>query len=129
MSDSRRDAKGQSLVELALILPIFLMLIIGLFDVGRAVYAYNTVANAARSAARVAIVDQDLDTVRGAAKEQGVALGLKDSDITFVDCGTQYCLLEITVSWDFDPATPLIGNIFNPDISSTARMPMEVKNP
>jgi len=129
MSDSRRDAKGQSLVELALILPIFLILIIALFDVGRAVYAYNTVANAARSAARVAIVDQDLDTVRGAAKDQGVALGLEDSDITFVDCGTQYCLLEITVSWDFDPATPLIGNIFNPDISSTARMPMEVKNP
>jgi Flp pilus assembly protein TadG len=129
MPSRSRAESGQGLVELALILPIFLLLIIGLFDVGRGVYAYNTVANSARSAARVAIVNQDPDAVTAAAIQEGVALGLEPSDVTFVDCGAQYCLLEVTVSWDFEPITPLIGELFNPDISSTAQMPMEVKNP
>lgn len=117
------------MVEMALILPIFLLLIIGLFEVGRAVYAYNTVANAARVAARVAIVDQDPVNVRAAAINEGVGLHLTDDDVDFVDCGVQYCLLEITVSWEFNSVTPLIGDIFSPSISSTAQMPMEVKNP
>lgn len=125
----RRPCNGQSLVEFALIIPLFLLLTVGLFDAGRAVYAYNTVANAARSAARVAIVDQDPPTVRSAAIDEGVALGLNDSNVSFVDCGTQYCLLEVTVTWDFNPVTPLIGNVFHPAISSTASMPMEVRNP
>jgi TadE-like protein len=48
--------EGQSLVEFALVLPIFLVILIGVVDVGRAVWANNAVANAAREAARYAIV-------------------------------------------------------------------------
>lgn len=121
--------RGQSLVETALILPLFFLLVIGLFDAGRAVYAYNTVANAARTAARVAIVDQDPIAVTDAAIEQGVALGLDASDVAFTSCPDQYCQLEVTVTYDFSPVTPLVGNVFNPTISSTARMPIEVVNP
>ena len=123
-----RDRRGQSMVELALVLPVFLLLIIGLFDIGRAVYAYNTVANSARSAARVAIVNQDADAVRAAAIDEGVALNIEDSDVTFVSCAVQYCQIEVTVEWDFEPLTPMIGAIFDPSISSTARMPIEVVN-
>ena len=46
------------MVEFALVVPLFVLLLVGLFDVGRAVYAYNTVNNAAREAGRLAIVDQ-----------------------------------------------------------------------
>jgi hypothetical protein len=53
----RRDRTvGQSLVEFALVLPIFLAILIGMVDVGRAIWANNAVANAAREAARYAIV-------------------------------------------------------------------------
>ena len=47
---------GQSLVEFALVLPLFLTILIGMVDVGRAIWANNVVANAAREAARYAIV-------------------------------------------------------------------------
>jgi Flp pilus assembly protein TadG len=47
---------GQSLVEFALVLPIFLAILIGMVDIGRAVWANNAVANAAREAARWAVV-------------------------------------------------------------------------
>jgi TadE-like protein len=55
---ARRDARGagQSLVEFALVLPLFLTILIGMVDVGRAIWANNVIANAAREAARYAIV-------------------------------------------------------------------------
>jgi len=54
----RSRQRGQSLVETALILPIFLLLVVAIFDLGRAVFMYSTVGNAARQGARVAIVNQ-----------------------------------------------------------------------
>src|SRR6185312_16248181 len=50
--------RGQALVEFALVLPIFILLLVGIFDFGRAIYAYNTISNAAREAVRVGVVDQ-----------------------------------------------------------------------
>lgn len=52
----RERTAGQSLVEFALVFPIFFAILIGMVDVGRAVWANNAVANAAREAARYAIV-------------------------------------------------------------------------
>jgi len=47
---------GQSLVEFALLLPIMLLIITGLFDVARAVWEENTLAYSAREGTRFAIV-------------------------------------------------------------------------
>lgn len=58
----RRRERGQSLVETALVMPIVVLMLVGLFDLGRAVYAYNTVSNAAREGARVAAVNQIVST-------------------------------------------------------------------
>ena len=52
----RRSEGGQSLVEFALIMPLFLLIITGLFDVARAVFQENTLAYAAREGTRYAIV-------------------------------------------------------------------------
>ena len=59
----RAGSRGQSLAETALILPIFLLLLMGLIDVGRAVFAYSTAGEAARQAARVAAVNQLPDSL------------------------------------------------------------------
>ena len=48
--------RGEGLVEFALILPVFLLLTIGLIDVGRTMFEQNTLAFAAREASRYAIV-------------------------------------------------------------------------
>jgi Flp pilus assembly protein TadG len=47
---------GQALVEFALIVPLFLVLIFAVFDFGRVIWANDAVGNAAREAARYAIV-------------------------------------------------------------------------
>ena len=59
--------RGQALVEFALVLPILILLLVGIFDFGRAVYAFNTVNNAAREGVRLAIVDQNCNAIGQAA--------------------------------------------------------------
>lgn len=44
---------GQSLVEFALILPLFVLFIIGVFELGRAFFSFIAITNAAREGARV----------------------------------------------------------------------------
>jgi Flp pilus assembly protein TadG len=56
-STSERARRGQSLVEFALVLPIFMLLLFGLIDMGRYVYLNSTLSQAAREAARVAAVE------------------------------------------------------------------------
>ena len=100
----RRDrARGQALVEFAFVFPIITLLAFGFIDVGRAVFEWNTLSNAARSAARVAMVNQ-VDpasgpwscqatkpvesvsspnwTFRGCAMAAGAALGVSNADVT-----------------------------------------------
>jgi Flp pilus assembly protein TadG len=45
--------KGQSMVEFAMILPLLVLFIIGIFDLGRAFFAYIAITNAAREGTRV----------------------------------------------------------------------------
>lgn len=53
----RRVRNGQSLVEFALVLPVFLLVLFGLIDVGRLVYMNSVLSQAAREGARVAAVE------------------------------------------------------------------------
>ena len=99
----RSQARGQALVEFAFVFPIIMLLAFGFIDVGRAVFGYNTLTNAARQAARVAAVNQ-VDpvvgpwscnankpvqnvaspswTFRGCAITAGAAVGVTDADVS-----------------------------------------------
>jgi Flp pilus assembly protein TadG len=135
---------GQSLTEFALVLPIILVLFMAIFDLGRAVYAYNTIADAARTGGRVAIVDQSLDTdctvvpttAPCAAANQAVALGITADQVTIVfrsrdlanDCSPVVieCVAEVTVPYEFQAITPIIGNLVGTiSMSSTTDFPIE----
>jgi len=52
-----RSSRGQSLVEFALVFPIFILLVFGLIDMGRFAYLNSTMSQAAREATRVAAVE------------------------------------------------------------------------
>lgn len=110
----RERSKGQALVEFAFVFPIIALLTFGFIDVARAVFSYNTLTNAARQSARVAMVNQ-LDpasapwnclanrpvedpaapnwTFRGCAVTAGSAAGVEPGGVT--------------VSYDPPPSTTL----------------------
>lgn len=48
-----RGERGQSMVELALTIPVLLLLLVGVVEVGNALNAYMTVVDAARDGARL----------------------------------------------------------------------------
>ncbi len=50
-------SRGQALVEFALVVPIFLLIVFGLVDVARLVYLNSTISQAAREGARVGSVE------------------------------------------------------------------------
>jgi len=52
-----RRSRGQSLVEFALIFPIFLGMLFGLIDAGRLIYLNSTLSQAAREAGRLGAVE------------------------------------------------------------------------
>jgi hypothetical protein len=52
----RSRTRGQALVEFALIFPVFILLLVAIFDLGHVVWANNSLATAAREAARFAVV-------------------------------------------------------------------------
>ena len=135
---TRRDERrGQALVEFALIVPIFILLMVGVFDFGRAVYAYNTISNAARQGARLAIVDQTIPHIQDRAASSAVSLGIDPTDVTvdFRSMSTPgtpasctgavagddnnlgsivFCIAVVTVGYEYDAATPLISNLVGP---------------
>ena len=62
-----KKQKGQSLVEFALVLPLFLILIFGLIYSGMLFHDYTSLSNTARSAAREAAItenDSDYTTIK-----------------------------------------------------------------
>jgi Flp pilus assembly protein TadG len=53
---ARAARRGATLVEFAVVLSVFLLLILGTLDLGIATYKYNTLSQAARQGARQAVV-------------------------------------------------------------------------
>ena len=56
-----KKVSGQSLVEFALLFPLLIFLVMGLFDIGRAVLYYAILNTAAREGTRFAIVQPAAD--------------------------------------------------------------------
>ncbi len=55
-----KKQRGQIIVEFALILPLFLLLVFGIFYSGMLFYDYSTLSNVARSAAREAAITETI---------------------------------------------------------------------
>jgi Flp pilus assembly protein TadG len=67
---SHHGSRGQALVEFALVMPIFLALVFGLFDIARVIWANDMMASAAREGARWASVHGDSLATTPATKDE-----------------------------------------------------------
>ena len=70
----RPGQRGQSLVEFALVLPVFMLLVFGILDGGRAILTYNDVSQSTRNVARVASVSC-FDTATRCSTASGTPIG------------------------------------------------------
>jgi Flp pilus assembly protein TadG len=148
----RRDrrGRGQALVEFALVIPIFLLLLVAIFDMGRAVFAYNTLTNAAREGARIAIVNQYKPSVLAHAKSETAIVELNDPSVSVTywqvgadgnpdkskpQCTTLVavgCLAVVKFEATYFPITPIISQIIfgsGVTFTATAQLPVEFSCP
>ena len=65
----RGRRRGQSMVEFALVLPVFMLILAGILDFGFALYTRMTVINAARDGARAAVMVSDFSTITTVAEQ------------------------------------------------------------
>jgi len=138
---STKDPRGQSLVEFALIFPIFILIVVGIFDAGRAIYAFNTIQNASREAVRLAIVNQNDNAIEAEAISAAVGLGIQASDVVvtvlegdFATGGSGTCaaspdigcVVEVAVNYTYTAATPVVGTLMGPiAMTGQSRQPIE----
>ncbi|MDP9224782.1 MAG: pilus assembly protein [Actinomycetota bacterium] len=91
----RRDPRGQTLVEFAFILPLFVFLLVAIFDLGHVVWANDTLSNGAREAARYAIVHGAKSATPGTRQDvKDVALNwakMAGTGVTVTLCGGAGC--------------------------------------
>jgi Flp pilus assembly protein TadG len=143
----RRHDMGQTLAEFAIVFPIFMLIVLAVFDIGRAVFVYNGLTNAAREAARLAIVNQDKDLVLDRAQAMSFGVGLTSDaattttfwsqqggvdDVTANDeCGVDIsmrvgCIAVVEPTAQWQAITPIVGSIVGP-ITMTARSELAVE--
>lgn len=104
---------GQSLLEFALVLPLLLLVIFGVLDLGFAVYASNTVALSSREGARKGIIKSATNTdicnqVISTAQALDLTCGA-NVRISPSPNRVDFQPITVTVVYTYVPFSPLIG--------------------
>lgn len=127
----RMATKGQAMVEFALILTVFMMLVMMIMDFGRGIWYYNAVANAAREGSRQAIIRSKSDgDVTTWVLDKTAAVPLTASSVVISPAAPRAPKdqVTVTVSYNFTPITPMMQVLIpggSVNLSSSSRMTVE----
>jgi Flp pilus assembly protein TadG len=144
-SRSFRREEGNSMVEFSLVAVMFVMLLLGVVELGRMILVYTTIAQAAKAGARYAIVHGSFRTGTGVDGPSGPgnttqvqtvvqnfasAGPLQTSSLTTTVtyptisglCGTNQpgCPVQVTVSYPFTPLLGYFNSMLSVSLSSTS---------
>ncbi len=109
----KNKERGQSMLEFALTLPVLLIVLAGLLDLGRLYFAYVAVTDAAGEGASYAAIHPD-NTAEIVARAQDATGGMVEIDPDMVDVYQPADLdqaIAVDVTYEFALATPLINAI------------------
>lgn len=131
-SESKKE-KGQAAVEFALVISFLLLVLFGIIDFSRLLFAYATMSNGVREGARYAIVhagaEHEADIIEAAEAMMVVIGGDAEVTVDFPDTdkpGGPYCShvcrVVVRATSDFGVWTPVIPNL---EIETQATMHLE----
>jgi len=110
---TRRTGKeegGQSLVEFALVLPIFLLILFAIVDFGMAFHAWITVTNSAREGARVGAVRASAADIEQRVRDTSGTLDQDDLLVAVTNAeGDPGQSVVVDVSYGYSLISPLAG--------------------
>ncbi len=102
--------RGQSMVEFALVLPMVLVMLCAIVDMGRAYSAWVTITNAAREGARVGITGASSGTIT--SRVQTTSGSYNDANLSVVVTnpgGTTGSSVVVKATYNLALITPLVG--------------------
>jgi Flp pilus assembly protein TadG len=110
--NTRRSERGNALIETAITIPILLLLMVGIFEVGRAYETWQVLTNAAREGARMSVTpNSDPDTAEALVRQymsEGELGNFATADVdvdnnaSFVVNGTTVGASLVTVDYPFE---------------------------
>jgi len=103
--------RGQDVVEFAIIFTVLFLVLMGIFDMGRAVYSYSVLFNAAREGARYGII-HPTDTAGIKAQVLNLAVGLDPNALTVTSSLPDKNDVQVNLSYKFTIVTPIIQAFF-----------------
>lgn len=109
--------KGQSLTEVALVLPVMLLILAGVLDLGRLYYVTVAITDAAGEGAMYAAINPHAtDEIIARAQDASGGMVQIDAEKVTIDCPVVAAgePVSVIVEYDFTIATPLI-NLIVPD--------------
>ncbi|MHB1043539.1 MAG: TadE family protein [Eubacteriales bacterium] len=131
-----KDKRGQALVELALVLPLLILMIMGIMEFGRIFHSYLLITNAAREGARLGVVHEPDSVILTRVKDMAVSLNLTDSQISITPAETNAMgeplrvrgvPLTVKVDYNMELITPMLDNIVPNPIPLSASSTMRVE--
>ncbi len=107
------DCRGASVIEYAIILPVFLAFLLGIMDTGRLLWTYNTLNRATDAAARCASINTTTCGTTAQIRNDAVkeAWGLNVAPSVFA-VASLACGVQVSVSYEFRFFTPGFTTLF-----------------
>lgn len=114
--------RGAAMVELALILPILVMLLVGIVEFGRAYSAQVSIQGAAREGARSLALRETDDKVNDAVERAAVSANVVsvDKDERCLTPSSEYATVTVNATFKF--FIPFVSSLGDTDLSATASM-------
>ena len=125
----QRKRKGQAAVELALILPVILLILMGLLDLGRLFYFEVAITNAAREGARYGAAHPEKTKAQIIEQAKNEASPISPLDVE-VNCQaiTSGNNRKVKVDYQFALITPIMQGIVGNQITLSATSSMPTSN-
>lgn len=122
-----QPSRGQALVEFALASLLFLVIVFGTLDLGRAIYQYAQVHNAVREGARVAKVKPtDTAAIKDRVLATSTGLGLSADSINVSGGGGKPGdMVRVTVTYRFTLITGALLDVEVPPLDASAAVAIE----
>jgi len=112
----KSNQKGQSMVEMALTMPILVLIVAGILDLGRAYFTFIALSDAAaEGAAYAAIHPTDTAQVINRAADSSNGLVVLDPSMVGVDYAelTPGSSITVTVEYEYQLLTPIVQSFVN----------------
>ncbi|MBF6606748.1 MAG: pilus assembly protein [Chloroflexi bacterium] len=153
----RVGRSGQALVEFALVVPLLFFMMVIIIDFGRALYIQTALQNGAREGARFGIVHPTWVTaadranpdniVYRASTEPAATVSAVNATVTcttpggvtstatspvslspaYVSCAVSGGRIDVKITYDFTPLTPLISNVVGTSLTLSGHTRMTIE--